>query len=181
MSQPSSSSQLPPGVSERDGRIYHQVMVEGRTQREVAAEHRISQPRVGKIVRRVFRLLCQEAPNELDLSARAVRHQAAARAYLETLAYCEAEALEAYELSKRRETIETSFAVSANGTQLPKIRKKVRFTQRSSQGDIRYLQAAHKFACLRARFEGFARTADTSRDPPDNPLTLGIVKRLGEK
>jgi hypothetical protein len=96
-------------VSARDREIYEAVAVQGRLQREVAAEFKISQPRVSKIVQRAFKWLCQTAPGGLPEMPRPQRLYGVSRTYKMKLEYYEQRAMRVFDRSERDELITTTY------------------------------------------------------------------------
>jgi hypothetical protein len=79
-------------VSMRDRAIYQAVMVDGKSQRAMAVEHKLSQPRVSAIIKRVGRWLSQGVPPGFGELYRRDRLRVVSRLHrmrLEQL-YCEA-------------------------------------------------------------------------------------------
>jgi hypothetical protein len=66
-------------VSPRDRAIYQSVMVDGKSQRAMAVEHKLSQPRVSAIIKRVGRWLSQGVPPGFGELYRRDRLRAVAR------------------------------------------------------------------------------------------------------
>jgi hypothetical protein len=152
-------------VSERDRQIYHEVAVAQRTQRDVAAEFKLSQPRVLKIVERVFQWMCETAPTGFAEVPRPQRLYGVARTYKQKLEYYEREANEVWQRSKKETLWTRTHDVIEDDGEKKLAPGKV--TQKNPKPEIKYLQAAEKFASKLAHFEGFEENGSVARNNDD--------------
>ena len=153
-------------VSERDRLIFQQVSIQNRSQRELAAEHQISQTQVSRIVRRVYRWMCDTAPCGLEEVPRPQRLYGVARIYKEKLEYFEREADEAWQNSKR----EISWTRTQDVIEQPDGKTTLspgKITRKSPKPDIKYLNAAKGYAQALVEFEGFEKNGAVARDNND--------------
>jgi hypothetical protein len=148
-------------VSQRDRQIFHQVMVEMRSQRDVAREHNLSQSRVSRIVARVMAWMSETAPYGLEEVPRPQRLYAVARLYRDKLDYYEREAREAWERSKT-EIPWTSTHDSVPGAGGKHELGPGKVVRRIPKPDLKYLDAAQRFAWMRTHFEGFQQDGSVS-------------------
>lgn len=178
MSQSNPRPQVLRRVSQRDRRIYYQVMVAGRSQRQVAEEHQLSPARVSQILDRVDRWYCAQAPVAEDEGMRAARQHAAIREYRAKLKNYEAEAREAFAQSKQDWKLVASIFPNDDGTPGFQIRGKVKFTQRSSPGDIGLLRTAQGFAEKLANFDVAALASEVVRLPTPTPPNQSMLHSI---
>lgn len=157
---------FPHGVSDLERLIHRQVAIEARSRRSVAAEHQLSELRVAKIVARVNRWLSEPHPVGLNEPPRQQRLTAALTDYRDKLQYYQERALAAFERSKEQDTLTMHFDGSPDD-QRPMRIKKVRHTRKTSPGDIRYLQAAQRFAQSLAEVEAAIGRHALERDVVD--------------
>lgn len=154
-------------VSERDRRIYELVAVEGRSQRDVAAEFKVSQSRISRIVNRTFRWLSETARYGLEEVPRPQRLYGVMRTYQKKLAYYEREANNAWLESTRRQGTTQVWDILPTDDGRGFVRQKGRLTVKDPKPEIKYLRAAQDFAARGAEFEGFAKSGAVARNNND--------------
>ena len=165
-------------VKQRDRDIYEQVEVYGRTQREVAAEYKISQPRVSTIVKRVGTWMSECVPIGLDEMYRGRRLYTVCRTYKMRLAAMYKEAMNAWEKSTK-----TVHALKRRRNAQGEMVTEDVATERS--GDPRFLTHARELARLITEFEGIKPTGEVDvscegrlYEEPERPYNeaWGILK-----
>lgn len=167
-------------VSARDQQIYHQVVIEGLKQTDVAREHGLSPARISRIVHRVLCWLSQAAPPGLKELPPEQQLTAAGRTYQLKLKYFESLAERAYTESATRDTATQIFDILPGEDGEGVVRaKKGKLYVRSAKADFRYLVAAEIFARKQAEFAGLTSDGD------DGPQAMSDVElderiRLGK-
>jgi hypothetical protein len=139
-----------PRITARDREIHRRVAIESQSQRMVAAEYKLSQPRVSKIVQRVEKWMQHPVPKGFDEATRTERLQGAVRAHRMRLEHYLAEAVNCYEESKKPQTVKVFF--DAEG-------KKVREERTGKLGasSPRFLEIACRFSERLLEFDGMTR------------------------
>jgi hypothetical protein len=137
-------------VSARDREIFQKCAVEGKSQRVVAGEYKLTQPRIAAIVKRVKRWSEQPLPRGLGESCRAERLAGLARVHRMRLGLYRDLAMEAYRKSETVHIVKQYF--DADGKKI-----KEEHTGKSAGGNVRFLDFAKKFDERLLEFDGVAK------------------------
>jgi hypothetical protein len=137
-------------VSMRDLAIYQAVMVDGKSQRAMAVEHKLSQPRVSAIIKRVGRWLSQGVPPGFGELYRRDRLRVVSRLHRMRLEQLYCEAVEAWRKSDT--TTHTIKEKTVNGVVVSQDRQ-----VQTRLRDRRYLEDICAITDRIVAFEGFEK------------------------
>jgi hypothetical protein len=168
-------------VRGRDRQIYERVKVEGKTQREVAAEFKVSQPRVQQICQRVEQWIGQTLPPGFVDAQRMARLHAAARTHRLRLDWFYEQASLGWQKS-----LESQITVKKRFVKEEEVEER---TGKTMSGNYRYLDALMRLDREMLEFEGMTpqgqvnlRAPDRLPDPPPRPCDeeafIAVVKEV---
>jgi len=148
--------------SDRDLQIYEVVVFAGRSQREVAKEFGVSQPRVNQILKELAAWMADNTPSFCagltpEQKLRLVHYNV-----VQQLEYQRCSLMQAWEES-RHGTETVSRTTIVNGV------RRTTATNRPSRANARYVDAAARVSLSIAKLSGWTPTAAVTEAPQDSP------------